>query len=148
MFKTSVYLDLSPGFIFQKLQLCNTCTLYMKANKRGKQNPDQMTRTHSEITADARGISAAYTVNSEIFARISFSRIASKDIFSMLKIRDFGMIYLHQKMTKRFSHSRGSYFRETSRKRSFAKIKPSRKFSNLQYIVGVLCREKNPKPLL
>ena len=96
----------------------------MKANKRDKQNPDQMTRTHSEITADARGISAAYTVNSEIFARISFARIASKDIFSMLKICDFGMINLHQKRTKRFSHSRGFYFRETPLPRSFAKIKP------------------------
>ena len=36
------------------------------------------------------------TVNSEIFARILFSQIASKDIFAKLKIRDFGMLYLYQ----------------------------------------------------
>ena len=36
------------------------------------------------------------TVNSEIFARILFSQIALKDIFATIKIRDFGMIYLHQ----------------------------------------------------
>ena len=36
------------------------------------------------------------TVNMEIFARILFLRIALKEIFAMLKIRDFGMIYLHQ----------------------------------------------------
>ena len=37
-----------------------------------------------------------HTVNSEIFARILFSRIALKDIFAMVKIRDFDMIYLHR----------------------------------------------------
>ena len=36
------------------------------------------------------------TVNLEIFARILFLRIALKDIFEKLKIRDFDMIYLHQ----------------------------------------------------
>ena len=36
------------------------------------------------------------TVNSEIFARILFSRIALKDIFATYKIRDHDMIYLHQ----------------------------------------------------
>ena len=37
-----------------------------------------------------------YNVNSEIFARILFSRIALKDIFATLKIRDLGMIYVYQ----------------------------------------------------
>ena len=36
------------------------------------------------------------TVNSEIFARILFSRIVLKDIFAKLKIRDQGMIYIYQ----------------------------------------------------
>ena len=36
------------------------------------------------------------TVNSEIFARILFSRIALKHIFATLKIRDKGVIYLYQ----------------------------------------------------
>ena len=36
------------------------------------------------------------TVNSEIFARILFSRIALKCIFATLEIRDLGMIYLSQ----------------------------------------------------
>ena len=36
------------------------------------------------------------TVNTEIFARILFSRIAFKDIFATLKICDKVMIYLHQ----------------------------------------------------
>ena len=38
----------------------------------------------------------ADTVNSEIFARILFSRIVLKRIFGMLKIHDKGVIYLYQ----------------------------------------------------
>ena len=37
-----------------------------------------------------------YTVNPEIFARISFARYALKDIFATRKKRDWGMIYLYQ----------------------------------------------------
>ena len=33
----------------------------------------------------------------------------------------------------------GFYFHETSHMRSFAKIKPSRKFTNLQYVYGYQC---------
>ena len=40
------------------------------------------------------------TVNQEIFAKILFSRIALKDIFSALKICDSGMIYLYQSTTE------------------------------------------------
>ena len=36
------------------------------------------------------------TVNSEICGIILFSRIARKDVFATFKIRDKGMIYLHQ----------------------------------------------------
>ena len=36
------------------------------------------------------------TVNRKKIARILISRIALKDIFAVLKIRDKGMIYLHQ----------------------------------------------------
>ena len=36
--------------------------------------------------------SVLYTLNSENFARISFSRIALKDIFATLEIRDLCMI--------------------------------------------------------
>ena len=36
------------------------------------------------------------TVNSEIFARFLISRIALKDIFATLKIRDYRMINLYQ----------------------------------------------------
>ena len=36
------------------------------------------------------------TVNSEIFARILFSRIESKDIFATFKIRNYCMIYIYQ----------------------------------------------------
>ena len=39
---------------------------------------------------------STYTVNSEIIAIILFSRIVLKDIFATLKIRYYGMIYLHQ----------------------------------------------------
>ena len=35
-------------------------------------------------------------VNSEILARILFSRIAFKDIFTKIKNRDYGIICLHQ----------------------------------------------------
>ena len=37
-----------------------------------------------------------FTVNSEIFARILFSRMALKEVFATLKIRDLGMIYVYQ----------------------------------------------------
>ena len=37
-----------------------------------------------------------YTVDSETFAVMLFSRIALKDIFATLKIRDLGLIYLYQ----------------------------------------------------
>ena len=37
-----------------------------------------------------------YTVNSEIFARILFSRIGLKHIFATLKIHDKEKIYLYQ----------------------------------------------------
>ena len=37
-----------------------------------------------------------YTVNLENLARILFSRITLKDIFAMVKIREFGIIYLLQ----------------------------------------------------
>ena len=39
------------------------------------------------------------TVNSEIFARILFSRNALKDLFVMPKVRDLGMIYMYQQTT-------------------------------------------------
>ena len=41
-------------------------------------------------------IGADDTVNSEIFATILFSRIALKDIFATLEIRESGMIYVYQ----------------------------------------------------
>ena len=39
------------------------------------------------------------TVNSEILARVLFSRIALKDLFVTFKIRNQGMIYLYQLTT-------------------------------------------------
>ena len=71
------------------------------------------------------------TVNSEIFAKILFSRIALKDIFATFKIRDQVMIYLYQSTTECFAISRGFYFRETSHMQSFAKIKPRENFRYL-----------------
>ena len=41
-----------------------------------------------------------YTVNSEIFARISFSRIAFKDILATIKNCDQAIVYLYQQMTE------------------------------------------------
>ena len=41
------------------------------------------------------------TVNLEIFARILFSRIAFKDIFATLEIRDLGMIYVRISVNER-----------------------------------------------
>ena len=41
-------------------------------------------------------INSLVTVNSEIFLRILFSRVALKDIFATVKIRDLGMIHLYQ----------------------------------------------------
>ena len=41
--------------------------------------------------------------HSEIFTRILFSPIALKDIFATLKIRDLGMIYLHQLTMRDFA---------------------------------------------
>ena len=56
------------------------------------------------------GILSLIYCNSEIFARILFSRKALKDILSMLKNRDFGMINFNQKRTKRFCHFASIFF--------------------------------------
>ena len=37
-----------------------------------------------------------YTVHLEIFMRILFSQIMLKDMFAMLKTRNWGMVYLNQ----------------------------------------------------
>ena len=74
---------------------------------------------------------AFYTVNPEIFARILFSRIALKDIFVTLKIRDYGMIYIISNNDRVISAFREDFI--FTKLRNFAKIKPSRKFQNLQY---------------
>ena len=66
----------------------------------------------------------------EIFARILYLRIALKDIFVMLKIRDYIKIYLISRRQHDLATSRGSRFHETSH--SFAKIKSLQKFQNLQ----------------
>ena len=78
------------------------------------------------------------TANSKFFASTLFSRIVLKDIFVTLKIRDLDMIYLRfiyidQCSTGDFAISRGFYFLETSHPRKFAKMKPLRKFPNLQW---------------
>ena len=67
------------------------------------------------------------TVDSEIFARILFSRIALNDIFAPSKI-----LQGHNLNIPVFATSRGFYMR------SFAKIKSSRKFPNIQYVVSFL----------
>ena len=91
------------------------------------------------------------TVDSEIFARILFSWIALKDKFSDVKNKrlrqaclQFRIVvfpdhthlllltYINERQSD-FAISRGFYFHE-----SFAKIKSSRKFSNLQYIILVM----------
>ena len=58
------------------------------------------------------------------------------------------MINLHQKRTKRFSHSRGFYFRETPLPLSFAKIKTLAKIFEFTVHCWRAVQEKNPKPLL
>ena len=52
-------------------------------------------------------------VNTEIFARILFSRIALKDIFGKVNLRDWGMVYQISKRQSDFTISRGFYFSET-----------------------------------
>ena len=52
----------------------------------------------------------------------------------MLKIRDWCMIYHISKRRSDFSISRGFHFRKTLHLQSFAKIKHSQKFLNLQHI--------------
>ena len=62
------------------------------------------------------------TVNSEIFARILFSRIAIKYIFATFKIRDQGMIDIFLKRRKDLAILREFNFHETLRNNSLAKI--------------------------
>ena len=83
------------------------------------------------------------TVNSEIFAGILFSRIALKDIF-----HNYYRIYLQSD----FVISWGLYFHELLLMQSFAEIKPSWKFPNLQlsmcgyFRVFFLCPPPPPPP--
>ena len=74
------------------------------------------------IANDKRVSLMQHSVNSEIFARILFSRVAIKDIFAMLKSRDMGMV--DDRVIVRY---REDFI--------FTKIKTSRKFPNLQYCV-------------
>ena len=54
------------------------------------------------------------TVDSEIFARILFSRIALKDILAMLKFATKARFTYINKRKSDFAISRGFYFHETS----------------------------------
>ena len=72
------------------------------------------------------------TVNSEIFARILFSRIVLNHIFATLKIATRVWFTNINKIQSEIANSWGLYFHETSHMRSFAKIRSSRKFPNLQ----------------
>ena len=53
-------------------------------------------RKHYVHFMDRFALQHVYTVNSEILARILFSRITLKDTFATIKIRNLDMIYLHQ----------------------------------------------------
>ena len=69
------------------------------------------------------------TVNSEVFARILFSRMAFKGTFSMLKIPRFTSI----RKDKVLSPFARDLFSRNSASAKFRENKPSRKFPNLQY---------------
>ena len=72
------------------------------------------------------------TVNLTIFAIILFSRIALKDVFATLKKLQIWHdlpTFLRDKVLSPF---RKGFFCETLHPPSFVKIKPSRKFRNLQ----------------
>ena len=75
----------------------------------------------------------SHTVDSEIFASILFSRIALKDILVMCKIRQCLLISINDRVILPFRE--GFIFM-----RSFAKMKSSRKFPNLQYLLNTLMR--------
>ena len=47
------------------------------------------------FTQSWKNIEIMHTVNSEIFARILFSRKALKDIFVMFELSNLGVIYLY-----------------------------------------------------
>ena len=84
------------------------------------------------VIKNSHKINPPNTVNQEIFAIIIFSRIALKDIFVTLKIRTRAWFTYISKQKSYLGISQGFYFQETSHMRSFAKIKPSQKFPNLQ----------------
>ena len=71
-------------------------------------------------------------MNSEIFARILFSRIALRHICDVKKSRTGHDLPISVNDSD-IANSRGFDFPESSHMRSFAKIKFSRKFPNLQY---------------
>ena len=108
--------------------------------------PNLVTHNFEEnygFTSVYKSKSSQVTADSEIFARILFSRIALKDILVMekkLRLRqDLPTMYINKRQSD-FAISRGLYFHETSH--SFAKIKSSRTFPNLQYCVFVLSEYK------
>ena len=67
---------------------------------------------------------------------ILFSRIALKDIFATLKFMTRAWFSHINKGQSYHAISRGFYFHETSHMQSFAKIKPSHKFPNLQHAIS------------
>ena len=65
-----------------------------------RKESNQTNKTILSEICSTRVESMLLTVNSEIFARISFSRIALKEIFATLKFCYWGMIYLYQYSTE------------------------------------------------
>ena len=77
------------------------------------------------------------TVNYKIFVRILFSRIALKDIFGTLKIRVFGMIYLHQCWTKGFRHFANVLFSQNT---AYAKFRENKTLGKIYSICQHGCQ--------
>ena len=78
----------------------------MKAPTKYFRPPALLGTSEEPISRELAHMYTFNTVNSEIFARILFSRIALKGIFATLEIRDLGMIYISKRQSD-FAISRG-----------------------------------------
>ena len=81
---------------------------------------------------------SASSVNSEIFTRILFSRIALKHIFLMLKFMTSAWFIYRSKGQNDFFNSWGFYFHNTSQMRSFIKNKILAKISEFTIYTDII----------
>ena len=128
-----------PTIYLPKLQFW--IQLSPKRSTYAIQKRDTRTHTNKDTYTHQRSLTIKWleleitskrgAVNSEIFARILFSRISLKGIFATIEIRDLGIIYLYQYTTEWFYHFARAFISRNFAYAKFRENKPLAKISEI-----------------